>query len=194
MATSSTEAGYLLPSDEPIRADPLDDALHDCIMGIVGAIPGQLIRPRWQVEPPAQPDFDVDWVAFGVVRTIRDTFAHAQHEPAGAGADVMSRDELLFVLLSFYGPNSAQYAERFSMGVQVTQNREPLRQIATSFVEVQEAITLPALLKQKWVRRVDITAVLRRRVAFTYPIANVESAGVDLDNEHYVTPIIPPTP
>ncbi len=192
MATSSATGGYLQPSTSVDYDNDLDDIFHGVIHGIT-QLDKKLIRPRWQTEPPNQPDFTVNWAAFGVMTLDGDRFSYSRHVPAangGIGATDVERDEKLKLLISFYGPSCSAYQSRWSMGLQLSQNRDALTAEGIKLVEVQEAVMLPALFKEKWVKRVDSAAIFRRRIARTYAIENVESATVGLDNEHYITPII----
>lgn len=189
MANDSTALGFLSPTVSPTYGDALDDLLHDAINGITG-VANDLIRPRWQPEPPTQPPFTTDWVAFGIVRCPEDVFAYEAHDPSGNGT-ILQRDEEPEVLISFYGPNSALLQKTFSSGISMAQNRDTLAAVGIKLIEVQEPYVLPSLLKEKWVRRVDITIRFRRRIGWTYNIQNLLQGGsVGLNNEQYTTPII----
>lgn len=188
MSINSTTSGFLAPITAPSYDDALDDILQAAVVGIVG-LPGNLVRPRWQPNPPNQPPFDTDWCAFGVVRSEVDTFAYSAHDPTNDGTSSVDRDELLYVLHSFYGPNSASNCERFRDGFEISQNRDTLATAGVQLVEVGEAVTLPALLQEKWVRRRDVTVTYRRRTSRVYQINTVIAGQLGLDNEHYVTPI-----
>lgn len=188
MATDSSIAGYLAPTSSASYDNALDDILHDLIMHITG-LPGALVRPRWQPEPPQQPDFATDWCAFGILRAEVDTFPHERRAIPDAEETYIERDEKLFYLHSFYGPNAHGYVERFRDGLMIGQNRAALAALNVAVVEVMDATILPALLKEKWVKRVDITTVYRRRTSRTFAVRTVQSAQSVLDNEHYVTPI-----
>lgn len=187
MATDSTESGYLVPSSQPIYDDALDDLLHDVVQGITG-LSNQLIRPRWQPEPPNQPAFDVNWCAVGVSHWERDLNPHVQPLTDGTGSR-LEKDEIAHVILSFYGPRGAEYATMFCDGLAINQNRDALTAAQIGLVSISEPRNLPALLKEKWVRRADVTIRLRRRMTRIYSVRTVLSAGVDLNNEQYHTPI-----
>lgn len=188
MATSSLTSGYLPPTAASEYGDPLDDVLQAAIVGVTG-IPGKYVRPRWTPEPLPQPPFSTNWAAFGVVRSVVDTFSYEKHE---AETTAVERDELLYVLHSFYGPDSHGMAERFRDGLEVSQNRDALRAQKIVLVEVGEATVLPALLKEKWVKRVDVSVTYRRRTSRTYAVLTIQSAQLGLDNEQYVTPLTAP--
>lgn len=184
MATNSSQDGYLLPSSVPIEDELLEDALHDALEGMTG-IPGNLVRPRWQPEPPTQPDFNTNWVAFGVVRTSSDVFAYV--EQASDTEARVYRDELLEVLHSFYGPNCTSNAKRMRDGFSVGQNHDQLRVNNIALVSVGDVTHLPALLKEKWVQRVDLTVTYRRRSVRSYPVLTILSARVEIRSEQSTT-------
>lgn len=175
----SSAPGFLAPTGAPVPYDDaLDDALHDILAGIGGYTDPAMLRPRWQPEPPNQPDFADDWLAFGVVRTDPDTFMWEGHDPAGdggAGQDVAELSELVDVLMSFYGPRAQGFCEILRMGLQIEQNRAALNVLHMDVVAVGAPIIVPALLKNRWVRRVDATVTLRRRVQRTYAVRNLLS-------------------
>lgn len=191
----SSAAGFLRPLSAPIYDNPLDDFFHDFLVGLSG-IPGDLVRPRWQPEPPNQPDFTINWLAFGFPRITEDAFAYQDQDPDDPTQGLVQRDEILTMLMSFYGPQCGQLGKQVSAGIQLSQNRAYLRVQQISVVEVEDQIKLPALLKERWVPRVDINVRFRRRAGWVFAIRQVESAQAGLDNEIYITPIIvePPTP
>jgi hypothetical protein len=199
MANNSSTAGFLAPVTAPVEGDSLEDLFHDTIAGVTGIAP-DLVRPRWQPEPPNQPDFDADWVAFGIVTTKSDTFTFTGHDPT-IPADIVERDEVLTILHSFYGPNGQALMNRFSNGIQVEQNRVLLSDAGIKLVEFQEVGQIPALLKDIWVRRFDCRLIYRRRLRYSYAVLNVvappigvAAAVITLNNDRYLTPIDPSPP
>jgi hypothetical protein len=63
---NSASGGYLVPvSPLPLDDEELGRRLSNVVAGVTG-IPGNLVRPRWQKNPPPIPDEGVDWVAVGV--------------------------------------------------------------------------------------------------------------------------------
>jgi hypothetical protein len=164
-APNSASLGYLAPTASFSYDTALEDTLQAAVVGLTG-LAGKWVRPRWQLEPPQQPAFDQDWVAFGIVRSVVDTFSYDRHDSDTSRS--VERDELLFVLHSFYGPNAHGYCERFRDGLEMPQNRDELRIAKIAVVDVGEATILPALLKEKWVKRVDAMVTYRRRTARPY--------------------------
>lgn len=191
MATDSSVAGYISPVGAPvIYDDALDDAFQRAVVGITG-LPGALVRPRYQKEMPNQPDFETNWCAMGVTKLTPDLFAHEQPLPAGEGSEVVSSDEILELLLSFYGPNSNALAETFRAGLMLTQNREALRADANiALVNLAEAVLVPTLTKQMWVRRVDVRAFFRRRVEREYAVLSLLSGQFEVQAEVAAEPVI----
>lgn len=176
MATSSATAGYIAPSAAAAYDTTLEDVLQAAVVGLSG-LSGALVRPRWQPEPPQQPSFTTDWCAFGIVRTTVDLFAVDRHDPAAAGTNRVERDEILHVMHSFYGPNAHSNCERFRDGFEIAQNRDTLFANGIGLIEVGEAVILPALLKEQWVKRVDTTVQYRRRTSRTYQVLTITSAS-----------------
>jgi len=186
---SSAAAGYLLPITEPIYDDPLEDFFHGFFQAIT-ALPGDHVRPRWQPEPGNMPDFNADWLAFGITLYKDDIFAYQGADPGNEEQDIIERDEIITMLISTYGPNATRLVKLISIGVQLAQNRAVLRANQITVVEVQDPVPLPALLKSKWVKRTDLNIRFRRRAGWTYAVRPVASADLGLDNELYLTPII----
>lgn len=195
MSNDSTTSGFLTPvGAEPSADDALDDALHSTLAGVLGTIPKSFIRPRWQAEPPNLPQKPTDWVAFGVVRSEFDR--NAAQVMRDDGQLEVQRDELLYCMLSFYGPKAMGYQTRFRDGIEVSQNRDLLRAAGIGVVELQDPAIIPDLSKQTWVRKVESMLVLRRRTVNLYQVRSlIDLSDSFLDNEQYLTPLtIPPAP
>lgn len=188
MANTSATGGPLLPAATPA---PLEDAaLEDFLQTLVSTltgISGANVRPRWQPEPANIPQFGVDWAALGVVRTEKDTFAAEIH--LASGKDEIRRHEELEVLTSFYGPNCGKYASQLSDNLQLAQNREVLQLAGMGLIECKDPVAFNELVKERWLRRIDLRLFLRRQIVRQYEVLNLASANVVLDNELYSTPI-----
>lgn len=186
---------FVLPAGSPSVAegDALEDLFQASLAGITGIAP-ELVRPRWQMEPPNVPDFSETWLAFGVTEMPADKYAHLRQVDEFTTELQESQD--LVVLCSFYGPQAQAMASRLRDGLQIQDNRAALAAQNIKFVEVSRAVQVPALMKQTWVKRVDETVRFRRWVLRRYAVGAIASADMGLDNEHYITPIevTPPTP
>lgn len=194
---SSASGGYIVPqpppSLAPLYGDALEDVFHDVIKGVLGFTDGTLIRPRWQPNPPNQPDFGTDWVAFGIMERKGDWSPYQAHDPTGNGGDgsnIFERDEELTLLHSYYGPNSAQLQSLFQDGLLIEQNRAALTANGIKLIEFKDAFNVPALLKETWVKKVDQRIVFKRRIRREYAIVHLLSANVSIDNEQYITQIV----
>jgi hypothetical protein len=181
------------PAPVPLYGDALEDVFSTVIQGILGFADGSLIRPRWQPEPPNTPPFSTDWVAFGI-NSLRGDWNPYQSQldaaaGGGQGANIFERDEELVLLHSFYGPNGMALLSRYQDGLLVDDNRALLTANGIKFVECGEAYHVPALLKEKWVKKVDLRVTFRRRIRRTYSIRYLLSAEINLDNEQYLTQI-----
>jgi hypothetical protein len=183
---------YLAPNvPGPDYGDPLDDLFHDAIQGITG-IAAELIRPRWQPEPPNQPDFSTNWVSFGIMTLATDLNAFIRHDPlanGGLGGDVYETTEKIKVLHSFYGPGGMGLLARYRDGLKIAQNREALLAAKVKLTEVGDPSNLPVLLKEKWVTRVDVSVFFVRHIERVYAVPSVIGGSIGIDNEHYITQI-----
>lgn len=190
MTNDSSTGGYLTPTGvAPLEDEALDDLLHDVVAGITG-LANELVRPRWQPEPPPTPDWGADWCAMGIMHRTADTFAVEGHDSAGEGSDYLIRHEVLSLLCSFYGPNSQAKGALLRDGLSIAQNREALAGSGIALVSVGDLTKAPELVKNRWLNRADLPVVLRREIMRTYPVLNVTSAQIELNSETVTTDVV----
>lgn len=177
----SDVAGYLAPAalPSPLEDDALVDFLGDVVAAITGLDREEAVRPRWQEEPPALPDRAVTWCAVGVMEVLPDTYAHEETRGDGLSQD-LARHEVLTVLASFYGPQAGRVGGLFRDGLQVAQNREELDAAGFGMVETRGPRSVPELIKEKWLSRMDLTWVVRREIRRNYPVLSLLSANGEL--------------
>jgi hypothetical protein len=190
MPNSSATGGYLAPAPSPsqLEDDALTDFLHDWVVGISG-IDNANVRPRWQPEPANIPAENVNWLAFGIIRRLTDTYAAEVHNASDPGYNQTRRHEVLFLAATFYGPNRNAYARRLREGMQVAQNREILSLNNMGLVESGDIMTSPEQVKDKWYPGATFTFSIRRQLVSDYAVRNILSSGIELDNVHYVETI-----
>lgn len=169
------------------EGDALEDLFQATLVGVTG-LAGELVRPRWQPEPPNMPDFADNWCAFGVTVMPADKFVYLRQ--VDDETVELECSEELAVLVSFYGPASQRIAGEWRDGLQIDQNRADLQAQAIKLVESLDQRQVPALLKQVWTKRIDAPSRWRRWVRRRYLVNSIESLGAGLDNEFYITPII----
>ena len=161
----------------------LQKFLQQLVMGIDG-LQGFNVIPRWQAEPPLIKNFGTNWASIGVMRKIPDRFAYVKQETVNKQCQSqVYRNEILEVLLTFYGPNAEANIERFTMGLQIPQNREMLQNAGYGVVDIGDPVMMAEEIKQRWTRRVDVLFTLRRAALYTYAVPNVKSATIELHNE-----------
>lgn len=192
----SNVPGYLSPasSPAPLEDDALDDFLGDVVAGITLLDRDNLIRPRWQEDPPALPDRDVTWCAIGVTGHDPDTYAYVQLEADGTSQDI-TRHETLTINATFYGPLSAAFATLFRDGLQIDQNREALMLAGFGLLSATGPTQAPELVKERWLGRNDIIWTTRREIRRNYPVLSLLSAHGTLYSDHVVAPfdtLLPP--
>lgn len=182
-AFDSSQFGYLQPQDTSLEDDALVDFLHDLVVGTTG-IDTELVFPRWQPEDPNAPDFGTDWAAIGESERSRDTNTFKSHEN---DTDVVSRNEILSILVSFYGPNAQRNSNRLAMGLQIGQNREQLLLNGYGLVDLANPIITSDLQHEKWVPRIDQPFRIRRAVTYTYPVRDLLGAKIESGDTTIVT-------
>ena len=154
----------------------------DLIAGISG-LDGDLVRPRWQPEPPNLPTnadgTSKDWCAFGITDRKADFNAFVQHIGDDDGSDSLARHENLTVLTSFYSTsqdNADLNAELLRDGFQIAQNREELQRAQWGLIETGDLTPVPTLVKDRWLYRTDMPLRFRRLILRTYPVLNLLAA------------------
>jgi hypothetical protein len=177
MVNSSATGGYLAPTGTPpLEGQPLLDFLQRWITGISG-VPGKLVRPRWQAEPPNIPDSGVVWLSFGIMRRTVDPFPWVSHYPDGDGYDELSRHETMELLASIYDTGSGGQAdltaEVLRDGMNMAQNLEPLQLRQMMLLDVGDIQPVPTLQNTRWLYRLDLPFRIRRTITRDYPVENV---------------------
>jgi hypothetical protein len=174
MADSST-GGYLTPSS---TGGDLNDAalmqfLQQVVVGITG-LPGNLVRPRWQPEPPNIPDFGTNWAAIGPGTTKRDVYSYSK---ANGETVTVIRNRVMDILCCFYGPLAGTNSEILAMGFEVAQNREVMQLAGFNLVGgVGDGQPVPVLIKQRWQYRYDVPFTIRQQQKYTYSVLSLLSA------------------
>jgi hypothetical protein len=173
---SSASGGYLTPTIvEDLNDIALAKFLQQVVVGIVG-LPGNMVRPRWQVEPPNIPDLGTNWAAIGPGTRKRDAYS-ARIRSNGNESTTVIRNRTLDILCSFYGPMAETNVEILAMGLEVPQNREVMRASGFNIVGgAGDSIPTPVQIKNLWNYRMDIPFTLRQQQIYTYTVLDVLSA------------------
>lgn len=178
MSNDSSTGGFIPPasSPAPLADDALDALLQQLVVGVTG-LPGNMVRPRWQQVVPKQPDPSTNWCAIGVTNISPDDYPSQIHSGTGNGSDTQTDHESITVTASFYGPNAMANAKQLRSGLYVTQNRDTLAAADLNLQEAKQLVQAPDLVNEQWIRRWDLTIVLRRQSVYAYPILNIVSSG-----------------
>jgi hypothetical protein len=174
VANDSSTGGYLAPTTAlPAEDAALDAILVGLVAGVVG-LPGNLVRPRWQLVPPTQPEASTDWCAIGVVDEDPDPNISLLHSGVGQGSSTSVDNDIITVLASFYGPSARGNAKVLRTGLMIPQNREKLYFVGLALVEIPgKSRFLPDMVNQRTLRRVDISMRFRRRTVLNWTILNL---------------------
>lgn len=174
MANNSATGGYLSSTLSPLPGSlSLEDFIHNVIAGVSG-ISNQLVRPKYQTNPPKQPPLETDWIAFSIQNIDPDTFAYNGLD--ANGNDLLKRQQTIEIQCSFYGPLSYENVNAFIDGFQIAQNLEALQIANMGFKETSKPVRGPDLSNDRWVQRYEVSLFLVRQVVRTYPILSFASA------------------
>jgi hypothetical protein len=186
----SSTGGYLSPAvaSPPLEDDALTAIFQQMIVGIT-ALPGNMVRPRWQPNPPKQPEPTVNWCALGIAVQTPDDGPAIVHDGSGNGSDTYIRHEQIDVLASFYGPSAMQNAQLLSDGLAIPQNLEQLKANDMNSVDTGVIRAAPDLINEQWVRRYDIQLTFRRKITRTYAVLNILTAQGTVQTDKVAGPI-----
>lgn len=145
------------------------------VMVGVSGLPGPLVRPKWQVKPPKNPEILTNWMAIGIDVATPDANGYLDAYPDGTV--VTQRHELLEVSCSIYGPNAIDTMGLLRDGFQIPTNLEGLRSANMGFVEVTAARHIPDLVNESFIDRFVMSVFLRREIQRVYPILTLVSAS-----------------
>jgi hypothetical protein len=159
---------------------------------LVGSLDQTLIRPWTQGEPPVIPQEATAWMAFRQTVGDGDTFAYARANSDGSGV-TMNRQERLDVLCSFYDLGTEGLAEGLASllrdNLSITDNLETLFLANFGMVGCGDPVTIPSLLKERWLYRVDLPFRLSRSVTRVYAVPNITSANGTLNTDGGLSPV-----
>jgi hypothetical protein len=176
--TDSSTGGYLQANatPAPLEGQPLLDFLQRWITNICG-LPGNMVRPRWQSEPPNIPEAGIAWMSFGIMRRTVDPFPSVIHFMTGDGHDTLIRHETLELLASIFdtgaGGQADGVAAQLRDALTIAQNLEPLLLRQMALLDTGDLQVVPALLNTRWQYRLDFAFRVRRVVQRDYPVENV---------------------
>jgi hypothetical protein len=173
IAADSSQAGYLQGSTLTPYGDALEDLFAHVIQGITG-LPGNLVRPKNQVTPATLPAFDVNWASFNVF--VEPTLWNAYKTMQNDLSYTVEGTETLRVTATFYGPGYQDLERSWRDGIQLAQNRDELTSWGIAFIEFADPVVLPLLLKERWVKHVDLRGTFQRWAVREYKVHTLLSA------------------
>ena len=175
---TSATGGYIIPAPQtPLPGGLTLDLFLQTVLQGVSNLPGNLVRERWQSNPPPQPPEEVDWISFAVNEDDADTYAF--NGLNSSNVNIFQRFEKLPVQCSFYGPGSREIAELVRDGLQLGQNREQLQKAGMDFTSTSKMVRVPDLVNERWINRWEMTANFNRQIMRSYPILNfISLSGV----------------
>jgi len=186
MSNNSSTGGYLLPipgQNPGVGNLTFEQFLQSVFVGVSG-LPGGLVRPKWQLDPPKQPPVHVNWLAIGLSETDADVFAYTG-SLSGSDPNVLMRMEELTVQATFYGPDAYDFASITRDGFQLPQNLEALGRAKMTFAYTDRMMRVPDVVNERWVNRWELGVHLRRQIVRSYPVLTFLSGNgiLSVNNE-----------
>lgn len=168
MANTSATGGILTPTLNPTEGVSLRRFIGTMLAGVTGINP-TLVRPLWQSTPPATPNHDVDWIAFGVDSIKQDASPYYGETKSGDGSYSIRHEDIAVKLIA-YGPNCQHTLSIIRDGLCLSQNRETLFLNGMGFADMEDIVHAPELINNCWYDRCDSSIVLRREIKRLYNI------------------------
>jgi len=181
---TSATGGYLRPVIAPDEGRDLTAFIGTVLAGLTGiTMPGH-IRPLWQAVPPAVPEPNQTWLAYGlqVVDVAGLSPYLSVEETTEDGAPVeygrMQQEETVEVSVQVYGLHCMSYAHAIRDGLSLGQNREAMLTYGLSYGGASNVRRVPEQVDTRWYDRADITLTFRRQAERTFRVLSlVKSAG-----------------
>lgn len=169
-----SEITYLRPISSSQQDDiELERTLSRWVRGVSG-LPPKHVLLDWTAEQPHQPPAMEDWCSVGILKF------QANECPAFVNQTDDSvqlwRNELIEIMVSFYGPHGQRLATQFRDGVAIAQNREELNQAGLAFTASGAIVSAHELKNNQWVRRYDQHLTLQRKVIREYAVHSILEA------------------
>lgn len=164
---------YIPATTGPVDNAAFNDLLQAAIVGIM-AMPGTLVRPAFQIDPPILPGPSVNWCAFNVGDMTPDDDAYITTQGTGG---TLERHEFGDLLISFYGPACVGNCGVLRDGLAVPFNREVLRSQGIAITREGGTTRVPELVADRWYDRADMTLSIVREVRRSYRILSFVSAS-----------------
>lgn len=185
--STSEKPGYLRPTSRvPVAGNlTLLQFLSTVFIGL-STLPGNMVRPMWQVEPPKQPNWPTNWMAFGILNFVpRNNYVGVREN----GTTFIQGQKPMEITTSFYGENAMQIAELVADGFQIQQNLDALNKANIGFTGCSAINNVPEFVNERWLARLTMQVSLLVQTQYNYPILPFLSANGDIhymkgDEEH----------
>jgi hypothetical protein len=201
MSGNTSETGGFVHEQPPLppNAKVVEEVFQEMV-ATLAELPGNLVRPRWQPTPPVQPPVETNWAAVGIISTEADEFPWIEHvqgdETTGTpGYDIMRRHQTITAMVSFYGPEAEDNAQRMRDALYIPQNCEPFSlRIQGKVHSVADFNRAPELVNQQWLNRIDLKLTVRQQVDRVYPIRDLVAAQIKVIADTGLSTDVPVTP
>jgi len=184
--------GYLNPASTVLLPKQLTlTGFIQTVLAGVSGLPGQMVVPQLQVDPPKDPDIEIDWMDFVIDVQRPDANAY-ENVDSDTGATDFQRNEDMEILCNVYGAHAHETYGLIRDGFQLQQNRAALYLSNMGFTKVTEAKRVPDLVNERFRTKLAFGVYIQRMIQRTYTIRTIVSmSGVVhtfLGTEPYLLP------
>lgn len=192
-----TTPGYLNPSSTtPLPKQLTLTGFIQTVLTGVSSLPGPLVRPALQKDPPQDPDIEVDWMDFVIDMHRPDANAYLSSDNDGVVS--FQRNEDLEISCNVYGENAEVTYGLVRDSFQIQQNRAALFLNGMGFTKVTEAKRVPDLVNERFRNKLAFSVMIQRMIRRTYSIQNIVSlsgtVNVVFGNESFLLPFVVEAP
>lgn len=171
---------YVQPVPQSLDDDALTDVLQALVVGLTG-LDASLVRPRWQPQPPTQPDPMTNWCAIGITTYTGTDYPEVTYENE---TGTVHRLERLDVLASFYGPGANTKAKQLREGVYIWQNYALLARSGIKLRGADEITHMPELVNTQYVPRSDVPISFMRMAEHAVPVASILKVPLEINADN----------
>ncbi len=161
----------------------LDKVLQAAAAAITG-LPGDLVRPRYQDNPPTRPERNVNWCAIAHMSQTPDDTPLLESVGEDPGQLQSTRHARLDVLASFYGPKGETYAEILKDGIWIPQNMEALQANEIYLQDTGAIVRASEKINQQWIQRYDFPLTFKRKIVRLYPVERFKTVNAHFFDDH----------
>lgn len=184
MLNTSATGGFLIPYENPLYGDELQNFLHETWHGITGLEKNQ-IRPMWQEIDPLMVNKEIPcWMFWGIVGITVESDSYQKESQDGTHIE-FTRPEIIQLVATFQGRQAMNYATLFRDGLKINQNMDELQRMGMLVQEIGEFEYDPSLYNTLWYAKCSLGFTISRGIRRKYRILSLLEADTKTTVSEY---------